>query len=85
MPKVLPVRLGIVLAILEVVSVLTLKFASNKFNYGGAAFKIITSVIPGCKTNDFSMNLLCVLLAAADGFLAGVLIAVLYNNITVNI
>ena len=51
----------------------------------GGGFPMLQSFLPGCNNNDPLGIFLCVLLASIDGFVAGAVIGVLYNEIPVKV
>lgn len=107
MPQVMPVRLGVVLAIVSAVSMLCLALVADdskqlsaeeamvhpswfqKYRAGlakrGGGFPMLSSFLPGCNNNDALGIFLCVLLAAVDGFIAGAVVGVLYNELPIKV
>ena len=53
-------------------------------NYGLTMFKMLEEGYPGCKNNDLKGVATCTVFGFFDGFIFGVLVALLYNNIPIN-
>ena len=100
MPQVMPVRLGVVLAIVSAVSMLCVALVADDAkqlkNPGtgdvadyrkklSTGFSMLSSFLPGCNNNDALGIFLCVLLAAVDGFVAGAVVGVLYNELPIKV
>ncbi len=77
-----PIRLGLTIAILMFISMLFLTLLTQ-YNYGGVMFKIIKDAYPGCNNKNWQGILSCSLLGSLDGFIGGVLLALLYNVIDI--
>ena len=75
-----PIRLGLTIAIVMFISMFLLALIT-KFNYGGLMFKIISDAYPGCNNKNLKGVLSCAIMGSLDGFIGGVIIALLYNLI----
>lgn len=77
------IRLGVVIGIICSFAVFLISLLSQK-NYGLTMFKMLEEGYPGCRNNDAKGITICTIFGFFDGFIFGVLIALLYNNIPIN-
>ena len=52
-------------------------------NYGVLFFKMLEGAYPGCNRKDLFGKMMCGLMGFLDGFIGGVLIALIYNNMSI--
>ena len=52
-------------------------------NYGVLFFKILEEAYPGCNRKDVVGKLMCGLMGFLDGFIGGILIGLIYNNLNI--
>ena len=76
-------RLGLTIGLLCGLSILLLVLLADK-NYGVLFFKILEGAYPGCNRKDLKGKLMCGLMGFLDGFVGGILIGLIYNNININ-
>lgn len=81
--QIYTIRLGVVIGIICSFAVLLISLLSRK-NYGLTMFKMLEEGYPGCKNNDVKGITTCTVFGFFDGFIFGVLVALLYNNIPIN-
>ena len=73
-------RLGLTLGIVFGLSIFVLLLLADK-NYGILFFKILEETYPGCSRKTFIGKFLCGLMGFLDGFLGGIIIGYIYNNL----
>lgn len=83
MNKIYVIRLGLTIGILCGLSIFLLTFLADK-KYGVLFFKIIQDAYPGCNNKDLTGKLICGLMGFLDGFIGGLLIGIIYNNLNIN-
>jgi hypothetical protein len=76
------VRLGLTLGLIWGISIYLLSLLVDK-NYGVLFFKILEDAYPGCSRKTCYGKLICGSMGFLDGFLGGILIGILYNNINI--
>lgn len=81
--QIYTIRLGVVIGIICSFAVLLISLLSKK-NYGLTMFKMLEEGYPGCRNNDANGIAICTVFGFFDGFIFGVLVALLYNNIPIN-
>ncbi len=81
MSKIYSVRLGLTIGILWGLSVFLLALISDDNN--SLFFKMIESGYPGCNRETINGKLICGLMGFLDGFVGGLIIGLLYNNINI--
>ena len=82
MEKIYVLRLGLTIGILCGVTILLLVLLADK-NYGVLFFKILEGAYPGCNRKDLLGKLMCGLMGFLDGFVGGILIGLIYNNLNI--
>ena len=80
--KLYPIRLGLTIGIIWGISMILLAFITDK-KFGSLLFNIISQVYIGCSQKNIFSKLLCGFFGFLDGFIAGVLIALLYNYLNI--
>ena len=80
--KLYPIRLGLTIGIIWGVSMILLAFLTDK-KFGSLLFNLISQIYIGCSQKSILSKLFCGFLGFLDGFIAGVLIALLYNYMTI--
>ena len=80
--RILPVRLGVTLGVIWSLSVLLLSVMAS-YKWGSLFFRSIEDVYLGCSNKTVRGQIWCTVLGFADGFIAGCLIGVLYNNLPI--
>lgn len=83
MDKIYVLRLGLTIGILYGVTILLLVLLADK-NYGVLFFKILEGAYPGCNRKDLAGKLMCGYMGFLDGFIGGILIGFIYNNLNIN-
>ena len=82
MGEIYTVRLGLTIGLLCGISIFLLVLLAEK-NYGVLFFKMLEGSYPGCSRKDLFGKVMCGLMGFLDGFVGGVLIALIYNNISI--
>lgn len=83
MGEVYVVRLGLTIGIVYGVSLWLLALLTRK-TYAGVLFRLLEGVYPGCNRTTQLGKFLCGSMAFLDGFLGGVLFAIVYNMLPIN-
>ena len=83
MNKIYPVRLGVTIGILWGIIIFLFALLVNK-KIKLLFFKVIEEVYPGCSSKTIFGPYMCGLMGFLDGFIGGLLIGLLYNNISIN-
>jgi len=83
MNKIYPVRLGLTIGILWSVIIFLFALLVNK-KIELLFFKSIQELYPGCSSETIFGPYICGLMGFLDGFMGGLLIGLLYNNISIN-
>ena len=83
MADIYVVRLVLTIGLLYGISILLLLLIADK-NYGVLFFKILEGAYPGCNRKDLRGKLMCGLMGFVDGFVGGILIGLIYNNLRIN-
>lgn len=82
MDKIYALRLGLTIGILCGLTILLLILIADK-NYGELFFKILEGAYPGCNRKNLLGKLMCVFMGFLDGFIGGILIGLIYNNLNI--
>lgn len=83
MNEIYVIRLGLTLGLIFGISIFLLVLLAHK-NYGILFFKILEGAYPGCSRDNLLGKFLCGFMGFLDGFLGGILIGYLYNNLKIN-
>ena len=82
MSEIYTVRLGLTIGLLFGISIFLLVVLVDK-NYGVLFFKMLEGVYPGCSRKDLFGKMMCGLMGFLDGFIGGILIGLIYNNLRI--
>ena len=75
-----PIRLGITIGLLWSIVILILSFM-REFKYSKMMINFISKLYPKCNYNNIYI---CMVSGFIDGFIWGILIGVIYNNLPIN-